>query len=147
MNARGQTLIEVMIASLLLAIITVPIMTAALGGRKLVVKSSQRLEAAAGARRAAEALKAFVVSESVVDDPSLVPGGGPGVGSDGWALSGDLSGLNALDEGTHTLSPSEWLPSLAASPYNGTISYTVTRRSTPQGPQPDVAFTVTWVEP
>lgn len=135
----GQTLIEVVIASLLLAMMTVPIMGAALSGRKLTARTSRRLQAAADARRAAEALKAYVVA-----DPTLVSG--PGVGLGGWVLPGDTSGLSALAAGHHDLDPATWLADLAAAPYNGTISYDVTVRSTPQGPQPDAAFNVKWTD-
>ena len=119
--------------------ISIPIMAAALGGRRLTARTSRRLQAATDARHAAEALKAFVVA-----DTTLVSG--PGTGAGGWALPGDASGLNALAAGRHVLSPAAWLPDLAAPPYNGTISYDVTVRSTPQGPQPDVAFNVQWTE-
>ena len=71
---------------------------------------------------------------------------GPGIGPGGWALSGDASGLSALAAGRHDLSPAEWLPDLAAPPYNGTIFYDVSVRLTPQGPQPDVAFNVQWTD-
>lgn len=135
----GQTLIEVVIASLLLVMMTIPIMAAALSGRQMTARTTRRLQAAGHARHAAEALKAFVVA-----DATLVSG--PGAGSDGWVLSGDASGLNALAAGHHDLSPAEWLPDLAASPYNGTISYDVTVRLTPQGPQPDVVFNVQWAD-
>lgn len=135
----GQTLIEVVIASLLLAMMTVPIMTAAYGGRQMAARTTHRLQAAGHARHAAEALKAFVVA-----DATLVSG--PGSGSDGWALPGDTSGSSALAAGRHVLSPAEWLPNLAAPPCNGEISYDVTVRLTPQGPQSDVVFNVQWTE-
>jgi len=137
---RGQTLIEVVIAILLLAMMTVPIMAAALSGRRLTERTTRRLQAAGHARRVAESLKAFVVA-----DQALVSG--PGDGPGGWSLPGDASGLSALAAGHHTLSPAMWLADLAAAPLNGTISYDVTVRMTPQGPQPDVAFDVRWTEP
>jgi hypothetical protein len=135
----GQSLIEVVIASLLLTIITVPIMAAAVSGRQMTARTSRRLQASADARYAAESLKAFVVA-----DTTLVSGPGTGVG--GWALPGDASGLNALAAGHHDLSPAAWLKDLGAPPYNGTISYDVTVRLTPQGPQPDVVFNVQWAD-
>jgi len=135
----GQTLIEVVIASLLLAMMTIPIMSAAFGGRQLTAKTSRRLQAAADARHAAEALKAYVVADATL-------AAGPGVGIGGWVLPGDTSGLNALAAGHHVLSPSVWMPDLAPAPWNGNISYDVTIRSTPQGPQPDVAFNMQWTD-
>jgi type II secretory pathway pseudopilin PulG len=135
----GQTLIEVIVAGLLLGMMTIPIMAAALGGRQLTAKTSRRLQAAADLRHAAEALKAYVVA-----DTTLVSG--PGTGGGGWVLPGDTSGLKALAAGHHVLLPATWLPDLAVPPYNGTISYDVAVRSTPQGPQPDVVFNVQWAD-
>ena len=135
----GQSLIEVVIATLLLAMMTVPIMAAALSGRQLTARTTRRLQAAGHARHAAEALKAFVVA-----DTTLISG--PGAGPGGWSLSGDASGLNALAPGHHDLDPAEWLGDLAAQPYYGTLSYDVTVRATPQGPQPDVVFNVQWTD-
>lgn len=137
--SRGQALIEVLIASLLLMMLIGPIMAAALSGRQLTARTTRRLQAAAAARHASEALKSFVVA-----DETLVPGPGRGIG--GWKLPGDSGGLSALAAGRHVLSPDAWLPDLAAPPYNGSISYDVTVRMTPQGPQPDVVFSVQWTE-
>ena len=139
----GQSLIEVVIASLLVAMMTIPIMAAAFGGHQLTAKTSVRLQAAADARRVAEALKAYVVADATLylTDPRYK---GPGVGIGGWVLPGDASGLNALDAGHHLLDAATWLPGLDAPPYNGTISYDVTVRATPQGPQPDVVFNLGW---
>ena len=135
----GSTLIEVIIASMLLMMMTVPIMSAALGGRSMTVKTNHRLQAAAGARQVAEALKSYVVADVTLAN-------GPGVGTGGWQLPGDSTGLNALAQGHHVLSASQYLPNLAAAPNNGAISYDVTIRLTPQGPQPDVSVSVTWDE-
>ena len=135
----GQSLVEVIIATLLIAMMTIPIMTAAMGGHQLTGKTSRRLQAAADARQAAEALKAYVVADTTIVS-------GPGIGTGGWALPGDASGLNALAAGHHDLNPATWLAGLSAPPFNGTISYDVTVRSTPQGPQPDVTFNLQWTE-
>lgn len=135
----GQTLIEVVIATLLLAMMTVPIMAAAFGGRRMSARTTRRMQASSRARHVSEALKAFVVADRTL-------AAGPGTGSDGWTLSGDASGLPALAAGHHELAPAEWLPDLAAPPVSGTISYDVTVRLTPQGPQPDVVFNVRWAD-
>lgn len=116
---------------------TVPIMSAAFGGRQMTAKTSLRLQAAADAQHLAEALKAYVVADTTL-------AAGPGDGSGGWALPGDTSGLNALAAGHHALSSAVWLTDLTG--YGGTISYDVTVRLTPQGPQPDVAFNVQWID-
>jgi Tfp pilus assembly protein FimT len=138
-DESGETLLEIIIAILLLAMMTVPIMGAALGGRQLTLKTGHRQQAAADSRHVAEALKAYVVA-----DTSLAEG--PGTGTGGWTLPGDESGTYALAAGHHVLTPAVWLPEFASPPYNGTISYDVAVRSTPQGPQPDVAFNVQWNE-
>lgn len=133
----GQSLIEVIISCGLVMIITIPIMAAALGGHQLTGNTSNRLQAAADARHLSEALKAYVVA-----DTSIVVGPSGAAGAvNGWVLPGDSSGLYALAVGTHTLDPATWLPGL-----NGTISYTVATRQTPQGPQADVSFNVQWVD-
>lgn len=139
-RAAGFTLVEVVVASLLLLVITVPIMSAALGGRSLTARTNRRLAAAGAMRRVSEELKAYVVA-----DASLAQG--PGSGGDGWALPGDQSGLRALAAGHHELTPSVFLPSLAGAPYNAVLAYDVAVRQTPQGPQPDVVFDASWSEP
>lgn len=136
----GYTLIEVVIASLLLMMMTIPIMTAAFSGRQLTAKTTHRQVVAAAVQQAAEELKAYVVADQTLAK-------GPGDGPTGWLLPGDQSGLTALAAGHHELSPSVYLPSLAAAPYDGTLSYDVTVRATPQGPQPDVTFNAKWSEP
>lgn len=139
-NQDGNTLVEVVIAVLLIAVMTGPMLSVALSGRMNMGRSDRRLAAAAAVRGLAEALKAYVVA-----DPTLAAG--PGVGVNGWGLPGDnMNGtLAALDAGHHALSPAQWLASLQA--FNGRISYDVAIRSTPSGPQPDVAFSVAWDEP
>ncbi|MFI5350615.1 MAG: type II secretion system protein [Elusimicrobiota bacterium] len=143
----GQSLIEVIVACLLVALITIPIVAAALSGHQLTAKASARLQAAADVRRVSEALKAYVVADKTLYliDPRYK---GPGSGISGWALPGDNNsiGLNALDQGHHPLDASTWLPGLDGPPHNGTISYDVTVRSTPQGDQPDVVFNIAWTD-
>lgn len=137
---RGHALIEVIIASLLLALMTVPVMTAAFSGRQLGAKTQRRLQAAWGARRVAESLKGYVVADRTLAS-------GPGTGDGGWYLPGDASGLSALEPGRHELLADQWLPELAPAPYNGRIAYVVTQRATPQGPQANVSFDIQWTEP
>lgn len=139
-DSRGTSLIEVVISMLLLAMISVPIMATILTGAMSSGRLQRRGDAAAAVRRVSENLKAYVTA-----DPSLALG--PGVGSDGWSLPGDSSGLSALQGGRHPLSAEMWLQTLAPNPYSGRISYDVTDRMTPSGHQPDVRFAVSWTEP
>ena len=137
-HARGSSLIEVIISILLFAMMTVPIMSTILSGAMSSGRTQRRGEAATAVRRVSENLKAYVTA-----DRSLALG--PGVGSDGWSLPGDASGLAALQGGPHDLAAGIWLQTLA--PYSGSISYDVTDRATPSGPEPDVRFSVSWKEP
>ncbi|HEX4047479.1 MAG TPA: hypothetical protein VH309_06575 [Elusimicrobiota bacterium] len=137
---RGSSLIEVIISVLLVAMIAVPIMSTALNGAMTAGRTQRRMEAAAAVRRLSESLKAYVTA-----DRTVAPG--PGTGADGWVLPGDSSGRGALESGHHPLSAELWLAPLAPQPYSGTISYDVNARATPEGPEPDVSFAVSWTEP
>jgi hypothetical protein len=139
-HARGTTLVEVIISILLVAMMTVPIMSTVLSGAMASGRIQRRLDAAAAVRRVSENLKAYVTADRAVAR-------GPGGGVDGWVLPGDLSGQPGLQAGHHTLSSDVWLPTLAPRPYLGKISYDVTARMTPLGPEPDVSFAVAWTEP
>lgn len=123
---------------LLLAMMTIPIMSVALTGRASVGRAQRRMSGAYEVRRLAETLKAYVTA-----DRTLVHG--PGAGVDGWNLPGDSSGLSALQAGHHRLDPTLWTPSLA--PYGGTISYDVAVRASEAGPIPDLTFNLDWNEP
>ena len=139
-NTRGAALIEVVVSTLLLAMLTVPIMSVVLSGAMASGRTQRRMQAAAAVRRVSEHLKAYVTADRAV---AL----GPGDGADGWILPGDASGLAALQAGHHALSTDLWLQPLAAKPYDGVISYDVTSRMTQSGPEPDVRFAVSWNEP
>lgn len=134
----GTTLIEVIIATLLFALVAVPVMSVALTGRMSSGRFDRRVAAAAAMRSMSESLKAYVTA-----DPALAAG--PGAGVDGWSLPGDASGLRALAPGRHDLNVAQWAPVLA--PYGGKVSYTVVAAATPLGPQPTATFSVTWDEP
>lgn len=136
-SRRGSSLIEVIIATLLLAMMTVPIMAVTLTGGALTGKTERRLYASTAAARLAETLKAYVVA-----DTTLIAGP-----NGDWALPGDSSGLNALEAGHHDLSPEIWVPELAGAPYFATVAYDVSVRQTPQGPLPDVSFDIRWNDP
>ena len=137
-SEQGYTLVEVVIATLIIAMMAGPMMSVALTGRMSVGRTDRRVAAAASVRRLSETLKAFVTADRTL---AL----GPGSGADGWTLPGDDSGAYALAAGHHALQVSQWAPALAA--YQGAIAYDVAVRSTPSGPQPDVTFSIAWSEP
>ena len=134
----GFTLVEVVISMLLVAIMTVSFMPILLTGTMTRGRIDRRSAAASSIRRASETLKAFVTADRALAR-------GPGTGADGWSLVGDLSGRSALEAGHHDLEPTLWSSELAT--VGGAVSYDVTVRDTPSGPQPTVSFSVSWVEP
>jgi prepilin-type N-terminal cleavage/methylation domain-containing protein len=135
---RGHTLVEVVIAMLLIAIMTTLVLPTFLTGRISAGRSERRDAAADAVHRLSEELKNYVTA-----DRSLV--NGSGTGPDGWSLPGDRSGNWALAPGLHDLDPAVWAAPLA--PYQGALSYTVAVRATPSGPEPRVNFRVNWQEP
>lgn len=137
-SERGSSLVEVIVAILLIALMTAPLMSTALTGRMSMGRADRQIAAAAAVRALSEQLKAYVAA-----DLSLATG--PGTGASGWLLPGDQSGMTALQAGHHDLAASRWLSALA--PYGGTISYDVTSVPTPSGPRADVTFNVAWKEP
>ena len=137
-NARGSSLVEVVISILLLALMATPIMSVALSGHMAAGRADRRIVAAAVVRRVSEHLKAYVTADRTVAR-------GPGDGEDGWQFPGDKSKLAALDAGHHELDPLHWAPALT--PFGGTVSYDVMVRLTSSGAQPDVSFNVAWKEP
>lgn len=137
-NERGSSLMEVIVAILLLAMMATPIMSVALSGRMASGRADRRIAAAAAIRRVSEHLKAYVTADRALAR-------GPGDGDDGWALPGDASKASALDPGHHELEPAVWVPALA--PFSGKISYDVSVRRTPSGAEPSVGFRVSWDEP
>jgi len=135
MGRRGFTLIEVLIATFLVAIIAGTVMSTALTSRMSVGRVDREVAAAAAVRQVSEALKGYITA-----DRGLVRG--PGVGADGWTLPGDRSMMSAFTDGHHELDAARWAPSLAAD--GGQLSYDVATRMTPSGPEPDVTFSVSW---
>jgi len=140
-SRAGFTLLEVVVAMLLIGIMSVMCMPAFLTGRMADGRANRSVAAADAVRRLAEELKLYVTA-----DPALA--NGPGTGVDGWFLPGDTSGLRALESGVHNLDlahQASWAAPIA--PLGGALSYTVAVRSTPAGPQPTVTFLVSWQEP
>ncbi|NNN05780.1 MAG: hypothetical protein HKL90_07750 [Elusimicrobia bacterium] len=123
---------------LLLLVAASGVLSALVTDRQSVGRTQRRAAAAQVVRRVSQALKAYVTA-----DTALVAG--PGVAPNGWGLPGDACGCYALQAGAHPLSAAAWAPELAA--LGGAVSYTVTTTPTALGPQPTVAFSVTWQEP
>lgn len=134
----GYTLVEVVIAMLLVLIASSAIMGTALTGRQSAGRTVRRAQAAQAVRRVAEALKVYRTANTAVAP-------GPGGAPNGWGLPGDACGCAAFQNGAHNLSSAVWAADLAAQ--GGKISYTVTTAATALGPQPTIAFNVTWTEP
>lgn len=138
MKIRGHTLIEVVVSMLLISVMAALSMPAFVTGRMAEGRSQRRDAAADAVQRLSEELKNYVTADRTIVD-------GPGTGADGWSLPGDLSRNWALAPGQHALDPAQWAAALT--PFQGSISYTVTVRNTPSGPEPSVAFRVGWEEP
>jgi hypothetical protein len=132
-GSRGTSLVEVVIAILLVAMMTGPIMSTVLTTAVSQHRVERRVTAAASARALSESLKGYVTA-----DRRLAPG--PGVGRDGWTLPGDAEGIYALAPGVHRLDAAVWAPGLPGA----TVAYAVTVRDTPSGPEPDVDMAFQW---
>lgn len=138
LGRRGTSLVEVVVAMLIVGLLSALCMPIFLTGRLSEGRAERRAAAADVAHRLSEELKAYVTA-----DPSLAPG--PGGGVDGWSLPGDTSGRRALAAGPHPLNSALWAGRLAE--FRPNISYTVEVRRSPSGPQPDVVIQVEWQEP
>lgn len=123
---------------LLVLIASSAILGTVLTGRQSEGRTVRRSSAAQAVRRVAETLKVYQTADTAVAR-------GPGNAPNGWGLPGDACGCVAFQNGVHNLDSAVWAPDLV--PQGGAISYTVTTAATALGPQPTVAFDVTWTEP
>jgi prepilin-type N-terminal cleavage/methylation domain-containing protein len=137
-RSAGFTLIEVVIAMLLVLLAVTAVMTALTSSHESVGHSQRRVAAAQAARSLLEKLRSF-------NAPDFVSGQGPGVGVNSWGLPHDQCNCPAFKPGTHVLNPAYYAPDLVV--VGGTISYTVTKLDTPLGAQPTVTVNVNWTEP
>lgn len=138
MGGAGYSLIEVVVAVLIILIAGSAIMATALTGRTSAEVVARRAQATQAIRRVADALK-------IHQTASTTAAPGPGVAPNGWGLPGDVCGCAAFQDGVHALDPAIWAPGLAAQ--GGRVSYTVSSLATDLGPQPTVVFDVTWIQP
>lgn len=135
-KADGFTLVEVVIGTLLIAIMVGPLFSVALTARQSKPRVDQKTAAALAANRLLERLKLYVTA-----DTAASPGPAPGTSPNGWGLPGDPCGCYALSPGVHQLAPAAWLPELPG----GSIRYTVTALAVGGGvSQPHVDVTLDW---
>jgi prepilin-type N-terminal cleavage/methylation domain-containing protein len=147
-QTAGFTLVEVMVAMLMISFMATTVFNVALTVKTGSAKNERKLQALAGARQVASQLKNYVTG-----DPESTAIPGPGMGTNSWSMDGngidDLSCMNcyALTPGNHILTgvlSSEF----EAPPYNARVSYTVTVIDTIKGrPVPAVSVTTTWTNP
>lgn len=119
---RGYTLVETLIAVLLISIVVTSVFSLVLTARVASKKTERRGQAVYYERRVMEALKGFVTADTTGPP-------GPGNAPNGWGLPGALPvGVYALSVGVHDVS--SWLsPSFCAadpSPSKCALTYTVT---------------------
>ena len=137
---RGNTLVEVVLAMLLIGIMCALVMPVFLSGSMAAGRSERREAAADAVRQLSEELKSYVTA-----NPALATGPGDKNKSNGWSLRGDSKVQEALAPGKHELDVTQWAKPLVA--YKGKLSYTVIPNQTLSGNQPKVQFDVTWDEP
>lgn len=142
----GYTLVEVVIAMLLTAIMVTSVFSVSLTAKQGGGKGGRKLLASQGAKQIANQLRNFVTG-----DTSVSLANPPGSAFGGWGLTG-VGGITdncpgggtscwALQNGTHTLTGV--LPAaFEAAPFNARVSYYVTNTN-----PPSVTITTTWTEP
>ena len=142
----GYTIVEVVVAMLLSAVMISAVFSIALSGRQTTARSDRRLVAAQAAQSMMQRLKNYVTGD--YSNAALGPNGS-------WTIAGDSDTHGyALYPGTHNFVKTSGIVPDALMPYNGTLSYTVTQVTpltppncvTPQC-QVSVSVTVTWTEP
>lgn len=115
--SKGFSLVEVTIASLIIAIGTTAILSVATTSKMQLKRSDTKEQMNQQARRLVEELKNYV------KPASYTGAGGPNGGS--WAFPGDTAGGWALGPGDHDVTAN--LPaSLRNAPVNAKLLYTVT---------------------
>ncbi|MBI5629461.1 MAG: type II secretion system protein [Elusimicrobia bacterium] len=149
----GYTLVEVVVAMLISAIMVAAIMSVALSAKKGEVKNDRKIVANQATRELAAKLNAYITA-----DPASTIIAGPGSGSNKWSMtSGSIvdtcpdasTNCYALTTGSHTLTG--FLPTwFEATPYSARAIYFVSypqAYSVANGTVPLVNVTVSWTEP
>ena len=142
---RGYTLVEIVVAVMLTAIMVASMMSLVLSSKRGSVKSDHRMIANEACRQLAAMLKGYVTADSA--QSTIAGPASTTAGAASWKLPGDSSAY-ALTCGAHVVNnaTSGILPLwFAAAPYNAAISYTVSNCGAGLPPRVDV--TVNWTEP
>lgn len=153
---RGYTLIEVVVAMLLMALMVSSVLSIALSSRQSGGKSQRRAEAARITRELTGLLKNYVTGDPTT---SLISGPNANNPVNSWSLDDETKmppvfdnctcggpNVYALAPGTHTITG--LLPGwLAAAPYNATLKYYVGSEVIDDSSAPQINVTVDWVEP
>lgn len=163
---RGYTLIEVVIAVFLTAIVVTSVFSVAVSSSASGGKAERKMLAAQAAKSLSSALKDYVTGDSTISGngfqgPNSANSGAarwnlhvPGVQTDSNGAVYALSPWPNVGTTVHTLTcvaaaPNDttcFMPrALRRAPYNGSISYTVEVAS-PNGP-PKITINTTWTEP
>ena len=149
----GYTLVEVMVAMLLTAIMVTSVFSVALTVKTGGNKGASKLRAAAMTRQVSAILKNYVTAETGAASTATIPG--PCAGAvNNWSMTCNgitdtcpLGGNDcyALAPGTHTLLGVN--PVFEATPWFGQTKYHVQVNVVNGMPMPAVTITTTWTEP
>lgn len=130
---RGYTLVETLIAMMLISVVVTSVFSLVLTARMGVKKSGKRGQAIFYLRQVMEGLKGFVTADTSAPGPN------------NWVLPGDTCGCYALQAGNHNVT--NFLPpSFRAAPTNGQLSYVVTDANCGGQTCKQVSFSISWVE-
>ncbi len=156
MKARGYTLVEVVVAMLLIAVMVSSVISVALSAKQGGGKTERRLIAARASKHLTAMLKTYVADPSIAVTTATAASWGPGTGTNKWSLDdgtindNDINGSPCVDcyalaPGTHTVLGI--LPSwFEAAPYGARIKYYVNNPLS-AGQGTPVSVTVDWTEP
>lgn len=154
--SRGYTLVEVVVAMLLMAIMVSSVFSLALSSRQAGGKSERRMEAARITKEVTGLLKNYVTGDPTT---TLIAGPNANNPANTWSLDDPTrvppvtdtctcGGPNpyALAPGTHTIAG--LLPLwFSGPPYNATLKYYVGSETIDGSPAPQINVTVDWTEP
>lgn len=156
-NTSGFSLVETLIAVLLISVVVTSVFSLALTSKTMAIKSNRRAAALLYSRQVIEKIKAYVTGDSSTD--AALAAGAPA----DWHIPQDLcnsgeancskANCYALEECKHDLTP--MLPVdcgpdvgfCSGSPVNGKLTYTVSNVGVcTQGCAKKVQFSITWDE-
>lgn len=159
-GSGGYTLIEVLVAVLLTALMASSVMSVALSSKMTGGRSDRKLIANELSRQLTSTLKSYVSADQ---SQTLIPGpgsvgswsiNGASYGTSGTSITDSQGGAFALAAGSHTLTG--FLPPwFSGAPYNATAAYFVCYLALPAGTctgvttttPPWVSVTISWTEP